>query len=333
MTDWEYLQFALERTTRHQSRLKFDRNMRALKRAYRANGMGAAFDALTPEMRFNLCTARIYHRDFTNWAGWTFRDRWAIEWRLPHSIPMWHGENVDRLLVLGEQGIGDQILWASVLPEAIVRCKHVTYTCDARLISIFERSLPGLACREMDDDNELEGYDAYIGAADLMPLFRQRRSHFPRRAFLRALPRTYERFAGYRGCTGIGWAGRQGAIDPYALGLTRPVSLQHDAPHPCAASPALDLHHDLEGVLGLVANLSEVVAVPSSIVHIAGALGVKASVILPNLPGEIENQIQWAFPPGENAFYESVTTYETIKDWRADTDNWIARDHRATAQA
>src|SRR5690349_9546088 len=58
--------------------------------------------------------------------------------------PYWDGTDGIKLFVRGEQGIGDEISYASALPDAI-KLNKVTYECDKRLEGLFRRSFPGVA--------------------------------------------------------------------------------------------------------------------------------------------------------------------------------------------
>ncbi|UUX49472.1 tetratricopeptide repeat protein [Nisaea acidiphila] len=62
------------------------------------------------------------------------------------SLPRWNGEQfADRhLLVVSEQGLGDEIRLAALLPEVAERVGRLTVECDPRLIPLFRRSFPGL---------------------------------------------------------------------------------------------------------------------------------------------------------------------------------------------
>ncbi len=85
-------------------------------------------------------------------AGW--RD---YEWRLriPHRVierigvpRRWDGapRNGKPLLVMTEQGVGDQIAFASFVPELLAD-GPVVMDCDKRLVPLLSRSLPGAAIR------------------------------------------------------------------------------------------------------------------------------------------------------------------------------------------
>ncbi|MSP49952.1 MAG: tetratricopeptide repeat protein [Alphaproteobacteria bacterium] len=58
----------------------------------------------------------------------------------------WDGRRLasGKLLVWGEQGIGDEIMFAQYLARACGRTSRVIVECEPRLVSIFERSFPGI---------------------------------------------------------------------------------------------------------------------------------------------------------------------------------------------
>jgi ADP-heptose:LPS heptosyltransferase len=58
--------------------------------------------------------------------------------------PLWTGELLcsRRLLLWGEQGVGDEIMFAGLLPEAIRAGNRITLDCDPRLEPLLARSFP-----------------------------------------------------------------------------------------------------------------------------------------------------------------------------------------------
>ena len=79
-------------------------------------------------------------------VGWDFYEgRWEDEHfpsrnlkELNSKIPQWDGQLVNNLLVWAEQGIGDEVMFASAIEDANRRCKTLTtVACDKRLIPIF----------------------------------------------------------------------------------------------------------------------------------------------------------------------------------------------------
>ncbi|MFC3678188.1 tetratricopeptide repeat protein [Ferrovibrio xuzhouensis] len=62
------------------------------------------------------------------------------------SLPRWQGEDLTgkTLLVVAEQGVGDQIRLARDLATLRGLCGHLIVECAPRLVPLFTRSLPGL---------------------------------------------------------------------------------------------------------------------------------------------------------------------------------------------
>ena len=77
-------------------------------------------------------------------------DRWEWRWREPDcwrrilDSPVWDGAPLAgrTLAVWGEQGVGDEIMLGSVLPDAIATAGHVVVECDPRLVPLFARACP-----------------------------------------------------------------------------------------------------------------------------------------------------------------------------------------------
>ena len=70
--------------------------------------------------------------------------------------PYWNGENLDgkRVLVLGEQGLGDEFMFANVLPDlqrAVGETGKLQISVDPRLVTLFQRSYPKADVGTYDD--------------------------------------------------------------------------------------------------------------------------------------------------------------------------------------
>ena len=59
-----------------------------------------------------------------------------------HELPEWDGSPGKTVIVYGEQGIGDEIMFASLLPEMIRDCKQVIFDCHKKLHRLFAASFP-----------------------------------------------------------------------------------------------------------------------------------------------------------------------------------------------
>lgn len=310
------------------SRLQVDLTLKSFKKDCKLYNEADLYQTFQPRVKYNLCCARILQGKFNEWDGWQYRDEWAEAMRNGiKSIPFWNGDYTEKLVIIGEQGIGDEVLFASLIPEAMIRAKEVTYACDERLVEIIQRSLRCKSKTRYVDarDDLLGGYTAYIPAGDLLPLFRRRKADFPKKPFLKVSPERIKEFEKYRGRVGVSWRGRHGFIAPSELGIENPLSLQYDKLRFDGSEgievPELDLRNDIEGVLALISVLDKVVTVPTSVMHFAGAIGTKCEIILPDrdssvMPDGVVDELDYHVPEGESPFYPNQVVYKSIKDWK-----------------
>lgn len=82
-----------------------------------------------------------------------FKSGWEdYEWRLRNSagyadflpFPIWDGSDISNksILLFPEQGVGDEVMFSSCVPDLVKVAKSVVLLCDARMKPIFERSFP-----------------------------------------------------------------------------------------------------------------------------------------------------------------------------------------------
>lgn len=262
------------------------------------------------DLMFQFCVARLARGDFSDWTGWEYRNEWAIGSYSP-EVPnrRWRLEPASSIAILGEQGIGDEIMFGSCIPDVMVRVPRVVFECDPRLVEVFKRSL-GVECKPRDDIThrgdpviryltQKRSEDCFIPVGDLPRLFRKDRSHFPGKPFLKPLPEKVEKWAHLRGGIGIAWRGRTGQFKPGDMGIKDPVCLQYDHwPFETEGMtiPQCDLREDVEDILGIVANLEKVVTVPQTVVHFAGSVGTKVEVLIPPVgSSRTEDQFRWRY--------------------------------------
>ena len=72
------------------------------------------------------------------------RDEFIKENARPFSYPYWDGSSLEgkTILVWTEQGVGDDIIFASMLPEVIAACGHCILETQFKLVSLYARSFP-----------------------------------------------------------------------------------------------------------------------------------------------------------------------------------------------
>jgi tetratricopeptide (TPR) repeat protein len=257
-------------------------------------------------------------------AGWE-----AYEWRLRtpdmrakaarYPQARWDGRRdlAGRLLVWNEQGVGDELMFLSLLPE-LAREVGLTVECDARLAALFRRSLPGIdvvarpaeVSGRRDWPSEIV---AQVPAGSLMRHLRPDLASFAGRggAYLEPDPGRRDalkrRYGSDRLRVGIAWhtsAANAGLRRRMALSALLPllrlpgavfVNLQYgDHAAEIAAltaaggelldDPTVDPWADLDGFAAQIAALDLVITIDNSTAHMAGALGVPCWVMLPHPP-------------------------------------------------
>jgi len=300
--------------------------------------------------RFSASLAQLCKGDFA--AGWhNYDSRWQTK---EHDTPMraypqplWSGEKLasGRLLIWGEQGIGDEIMFAGLIPDVIRTGNRCILDCDVRLKPLFARSFAGIevVCgHRPDHDSELD-FTAHLPSGSLPGLFRATEAAFAATAspYLIADPAVRERFraayAGGRRLVGLAWytknpkTGRSRSIDlsSFAPLFARPdirwVSLQY-GDHPAldeqaAAAGAsilidrsVNQFSDLDVFAAQVAAMDMVLTIDNSTAHLVGALGVPTWLLLPFAP-----DWRWLHKREDSPWYPALRIFRQPKlgDWQS----------------
>ena len=254
--------------------------------------------------------------------------------------PRWQGEPLAgrTLLVHAEQGLGDEIMFASCLPELIAEARHCVIDCHPKLAAIFQRSFPAASVHggvQSEDISWLGAYPApdYQIPAGSVPLIRRNQAgEFPRHAgYLRADPLKVAAWKTRLGSlgrglkVGISWRGGTPLSRAQLRSLTleqllpvlrlagvRFIDLQYtDTAGERAAleeRSGVTIAHwpealaDYDETAALVGALDLTLSVCTAVVHLAGALGKEAWVMTPFSP-------EWRYgQAGERMiWYPSVT--------------------------
>jgi hypothetical protein len=299
-----------------------------------------------PLARFHRGMARLLLGDFERgWPDYELRllnD--AASPRAPRPSALDATTLRDRVLLLArEQGLGDEIMFASLASEASALAGHCVLECDPRLAALFRRSFPGIEVLPSARGDARPGrpVDFELPIGSLAQFLRRGAADFPRHAgYLQADP---QRVAYWRDRLaalgpgmkiGLSWAGgvrkTRGALRTIALERLGPllrtpgvhfVSLQY-TPQATAEIAAIAgeaaLAHwpeaidDYDETAALVCALDLVISVCTSVVHLAGALGRPAWVLAPVGP-------EWRYgASGESMiWYPSVRVLRQAryKDW------------------
>ena len=220
--------------------------------------------------------------------------------------PKWDGSHVDRLFVYGEQGLGDEIMYASCLGD-IPKDIDVTLECDARLEGLFKRSFPHFTVhgtRRKAKPWADRPFDAGVGMGTLPSLYRPSRESCPRVLYLIADPERRLQWRalfdswGRKPVIGLCWTGGRPATQAKARAVGfdafKPlldsvdahfVSLQYkDTDAPIRHIPRAVQSPDYDDTAAFVAECDLVVGIHTTVHHLAGALGVPSVSLVPERP-------------------------------------------------
>lgn len=315
-----------------ESKLKRERLKKVIKKTYNKTGVVDP-KWFPPEFRWNLCAARMRRGWFDNYDGWHFRSAWSTTFHeangYKNPLPKWDGKPVKHLVVLGEQGIGDEILFASAIPELILRLgrEAIEFQCHPRLKKIIERSF-GIRCTERQSLSDVTIGTAIVALADLFMFYRRDKSHFPRKPFFK--PGRVRYWKGVldeisdKPKIGIAWKARHGSLAPEELMFEDAtyINLQYgveegDLPRG-VREMGIDPREEIEDHISLIAALDKVVSVTQTVIHEAGCIGKECHAIRPlRGTGEVDN-VLWYYGKGncESPVYGSVKIWNTIGDYR-----------------
>jgi tetratricopeptide (TPR) repeat protein len=277
-----------------------------------------------PLAAFHRTQARILAGDFERgWDGYDLRLLGAGPIPGADGRRRWDGAPLAgrTIFVAREQGLGDEILFASILPDLIERAQHCIVECEPRLLALFRRSFPSATVFASPAGGGLPpgaapvAPDYVIEFGSLPGFFRRKAGDFPpHRGYLHADPSLVEKWRerlaqlGPGLKVGLAWTGgvrkTRRALRSLALEQLLPilrvpgcrfVSLEYTAGASAAiqafrASHGIEIAHwqeaidDYDQTAGLACALDLVISVCTSVVDLCGALGRPAWVLAPISP-------------------------------------------------
>lgn len=267
----------------------------------------------------------------------------------PHDdCPYWTGAESIDLYVRGEQGIGDEISFASILPEIMPRMKSVTFDCDEKLGGLMQRSFPDAEVHSTRKAKSAEKdwlagrkFDAHCLIGSFAFHRRKSAADFPGVPYLVADPQRriqwkalLDSLPGKK--VGLAWVGGSRGTFRERRSLTLDallpilktdgvswVSLQYMDPtddiREFEAAHGIKIHHwpraaesqDYDDQAALVAELDLVITVCTAAVHLSGALGKKCWVLVPQ-------KARWFY-----GMHGRISPwYSSVEMFRQEQDQW-----------
>ena len=345
------VQAIIQRGRAHWEMRRWDKAMEDFRKA-------ALMDPDNIDIKWTMSLMNLQQANFVE--GWkTFEYRWESKKfdspRLKTKKPRWHTDSGYKdVLVWSEQGIGDQILYCSLLHQIRKQTPTVTVMMDARLIPLFERSMPGIDF--IPQNARVSEIDAQIPMGSLVSEFVKSKDDIAsirKDAFL--IP-NYDRVSDIRAhlflkkkekLVGISWVSGAPRIGNHKsvelkdllpilqIPNVRFVSLQYgdhyqdiyelEKEHGIQIEvvPEVDNTTDIDGLAALITACDCVVTVSNVTGHIAGAVGTPTFLLDSN------KLWYWNNTKGNrNLWYPCVKTYRksyATAPWTAQVAD-IARD-------
>lgn len=308
-----------------------------------------AIEPENPDTHWNLSVLLLKQSRFND--AWPhFEYRWGMsnsgKKQIATQHPRWDGQASERpLLLWGEQGIGDQTLYASILPELTDLPQRKTVALDKRLIPLFQRSLPGFEFIDLEQVSDALGFVEHLPLGSLPGLFRPDldsfgRAHHPflladgaRSAALRSLIARPGKLI----CGVSWWSNRKGIGKHKSISLAQMLTpLASDPLHfvnlqygdTAAERDALQAQHgitvqnvdevdnfnDIDGLAALIQACDVVITTSNTTAHLAGALGKQTLLLLPSGKGRLW---YWVEHEGHSLWYPSIMMCQqtTAGDW------------------
>ena len=243
-----------------------------------------------------------------------------------------------KILVLREQGIGEEILFSSMYKELISLNNNISIESDKRLINIFERSF---GCNLFVPDGYysknkemLKKFDSIIFAGSLCSYFRKNKSNFLNKPYLiDDLKKTAEIkkdpiFKKNDLKIGLSW---KSVVSIYgklkSLNLSdfkslikknrQFINLQYgdvdeeikqkvNQDFNIYSFEKIDLFNDLEYLMSILKNLDVFITVSNSTAHLASAMGVKTFLICPK---KSSTYFYWSNESNKTPWYQNVEIF------------------------
>lgn len=276
------------------------------------------------------------------------------EWRWRHdgfSTPLrsfpqqwWDGsvEDVGKLLVWGEQGIGDEVQFSGLIRHIVARGIDVVVECDRRLAGLLQRSFPGITVVKRSDPPSDALKDASI--THQIPMCSVPRvlgsslneTCFPNPYILPDKSCRDKLRSRYKADTepllvGISWQSGNSQEGPkrsvdleywepiFKIAGVRFVNLQYGE---CSRQLRVSFERcgvevledekvnpltDLEGFAAQAAAMDLVISVDNSTVHFAGALGVSVWTMLPTVP-----DWRWGLEGDSTGWYPAMRLFRQV---------------------
>ena len=279
-----------------------------------------------------------------------------MEWRLRREEknfiplntpkPRWDGLSKHRVLVWREQGIGDWIMFSSMISELHASVEKVIVECDPRVIPLFQRSLSHEIIF-ISDRTEItkNDYDSHTPIGSLPFYFRKTLNDFKAtskgwlQADLERVQCIKEKISQNKSkkIVGISWNTKSSLTQAFQRNIKledlllplknldlKFVNLQYGDVSEEISNlkvnhgidvlevPDIDIFNDIDGLAAIISACDEVISIQNFNTHLAGSLGTNTRLLLPYAADD-----RWGYKTSKSYWYDSVNIYR-----QTEPGNW-----------
>ena len=267
------------------------------------------------------------------------------------DIASWQQINkMDNILVLREQGIGDEIFFCGFLDELSKKCKDLTVEVDSRLIAMCKRSFQGIHFIESASQLSDTNFDKKIPLGSIAQFFRRSLSDFKNTitSYLKIDPLRIDQLKKniqFKNKIKIGISWRTNSKDNgnlRSIDFEKFISIFDDQEisiinlqygdvseevklfnklhrrSEFINDTNIDNFHDVDGLACLIDICDVVITIDNVTNHLAGALGKETWVLLP-----IYSDFRWFENSAECLWYPNTKIFrqESVESWDSVIDN------------
>ena len=270
-------------------------------------------------------------------------------WMNKIKYKLWNGQVIkpdDKILIIKEQGVGDEILYSTIYPDLLNKFTNVKIETENRLINLFENNFSTknifVPYKSISESKEkLKNFKYVLMAGTLGRLFRNSIQEFPKSNYLKANIKIKQdvlsklNMISSKKKIGISWKSKR-----EFLGEGKSLDLNYMAPLICNNNfdfinlqygeaedeikkfekkynkkihtiPDIDLFNDFEKITALLQNLDLFISVSNSTAHFAGAANVKTWLIKPRSYALFH---YWNQPNQNTPWYPSIKIFDQYDD-------------------
>lgn len=301
----------------------------------------------------NLSYLNLSNENFKEgWKGHEQRNEIFILYeklKLKNEI-IWDGKKFQgRLLIIGEQGLGDHILFGSMLNDLLKTHSDIVVMVEERLFSLFRRSFPKISFINHKKDIKKVRFEKYIFLGSLGKFFRNASSAFPKNQISFLVPDkekviNIKKLVDNQQVKKIGLSWMTNSLNnkkerSVPLKKFIPILKKHDidffdlqygntkkerslvfskSGNKIIHFDSLDYTNDIESLAALISECDLVITIANFTTQLAGSLGIPTWVLLP-----YTCHWRWFLKRSDSLWYPSIRLFRQTKrgDWNTVIQN------------